>query len=259
MQIFNTAGENIRVKQHLGAMNSAINELTGHDYQFFMTLTPAYVTTQDTDFIKMTSSVIIRMNEYLYTSRYGDGKRGNGKRLRGWAFLERQEKRAMFDKLVEATTGAPVTRTKKHTEAPLHVHMIIEALDTDGDAAEQMAQLRDAMYFATDSVRREKRQTSCTARQKSAIEKACREYGRDSNEAKARAKRASTTPCFNPKGIDLRRVFDATPLVGYLCKQLDLYTCQMNSFDFVVPIESNGLPTAVSLHVRLLAGLTLSV
>lgn len=238
------------MKQHLGAMNSAITELTGEDYQFFMTLTPAYVTTQDTDFIKMSSSVIIRMNEYLYGRRYGNGKHGNGKYLRGWAFLERQEKRAMFGKLVEAATKAPVMRAKGHADAPLHVHLLFEALDTEAtEPDDQIVLLREAMYSATDGVRREKRQTSCTARQKSAIEKACREFGRDSKEAKTLAKRAATTPCFNSKGIDLRRVYDATPLIGYLSKQLDLYTCQMNSFDFVTTIEPNGIPfSPISIH-----------
>lgn len=243
MHIFNTIGENIQVKKHLEEMTAAITQVAGDDYQFFMTLTPAYVTTKDTDFIKMTSSVIIRMNEHLYGSRYGNGRLGTGQQLRGWAFLERQSKRAMFDKLIEQSSKSPVTRSKTYNQAPLHVHMLIRRLDTDATGpAEQFVLLRDAMYSAIDEVRREKLTTSCTARQKNSIERACRQFGRDSKEVRALAKRAATTPCFNPKGVDLRKVFDATPLVGYLSKQLDLYTCQASNFDFVTPIESNGLP-----------------
>lgn len=247
---FNADGENIKVVQHLHQMQSGIHEVTCGDYAHFMTLTPAYVSTFDADFIRSSSHFIICMNEHLYTKRYGphDNRcRGNGKWLRGWGFFERQNQRAMFDKLIEETTGKPRVKQKNYWDAPLHVHVILEELQLDDlDADAQQTRLREAAHYAIGKSWRNKKNGNLgSERQQRAFMKALETDGLSSPKTRQRAREATQVQQFNAKGVDIRPIFNQSGLIEYCSKQVNLYNCQLGNFDFVVQLEPNGFRNAI--------------
>lgn len=208
-----------------------------------MTLTPAYASTLDGDFIRSASQFMICMNEHLYTRRYGPN--GNRRWLQGWGFFERQNHRTICDNLIEGMTGK--ARTGSRRKAPLHVHLVMEELQLgDLDVDQQQARLRDAARHATSKVTRDKLNGHCgTERQRTEFAKVWNEDGGSSKRTRRLAKRATQVQLFNPNGIDIRPIFNQAPLIDYLSKQLTLHNCQFYDFDFMVPIAPNGFSLAV--------------
>lgn len=245
MTNFNARGENIKVLKHLHQIQAGVHEVTQGNYAHFMTLTPAYVSTLDDDFIRASSHFIICMNEHLYTKRYGP--RGNGRWLRGWGFFERQYERAMFDKLIEGATGRPRIKPKAAADAPLHVHLILEELQLDElGRVEQQRSLREAALHAIDKSWRNKKNGSYgSKKQHRDFIKAWDADGGSSPQTRQRAKAALQVRQFNMQGLDIRPIYNQSSLIDYCSKQVKLFNCQMSNFDFMVPIEPNGFPHAI--------------
>lgn len=242
---FDALGRNTKVLQHLHQIQTGVHETTNGDYAHFMTLTPAYVSTLDDDFIRASSHFIICMNEHLYTKRYGP--RGNGRWLRGWGFFERQFERAMFDRLIEDSTGKPRMKPKARSDAPLHVHLVLEELQLeDLDPASQQHRLRDAALHAINKSWRDKKNGSYgSKKQQRDFIKAWDADGGSSPRTRQRARAATQVQQFNMYGLDIRPIFNQSPLIDYCSKQVNLYNCQMSNFDFMVPIEPNGFRHAI--------------
>lgn len=225
-------------------MRAATHDMAGGIPTHFMTLTPKRSSTPDYEFLRMSSYFIICMNEHLFGKAYGS--LGNDY-LIGCAYLERTYRHSDLSKAIEAATKRPLSLGNSSRSAPLHVHCLLDGLDMGGMSIdEQQDELRAAMSHAIDKCRVEKLTAAKgTQKQIKAIESAVLEFGRNSVEARRAAKIAATTPFFDRKGVDIRPIYDPVGLKAYVAKQISLYSCQSASYDFIAPIDKNGIPTAI--------------
>jgi len=207
-----------------------LNVWLAGDYSFLITLTAADGNLRDIDFVRCASGVLIYMNEELFGKSYG--ARGNGNCLRGFAFLERQEKRV-------------VVRPSGRVQPPLHVHLLIQPLALKHvSPGDELGIVEDSLRTAAAKLMRPVFQLRLTLSQAEAFRRAAARHGRYSPEVKSLTRRHTHRPVFSQKGIDIRPVDRSQPLIAYLMKELNGFDVGVTKFDFVVPIEPNGLSLA---------------